>query len=275
MALPVSEFWDGLSDEDKLVLRGYILSLTTSDLEGTMGSAFLPTNGPDTDNGRKALTVTSLTGSTPKVITRAINAINAKADSAITVANAFDSRFTEVVGANSGDDKEAFASLGGNLIQVVAQLKSDVEASTSIDKGVFPWDAEMDYVPPVAVFGSDNEMYNAIKESGPGTEAGSQDPVTATEYWKLVGDDTAQINTKLQELSKSVASLGHIHVQEEPALEWAIQHNKDNINFVTMIYDDDGIAIVPSTVKVVDSNSVTVIFNEAASGKAVLYFVNP
>ena len=71
-----------------------------------------------------------------RIITRAINTVN---DSNILVqsaVNAFTATFERVVGDIIGADKQDFDSLGGNLIEAVANLKEEVKYQLGYESGV-------------------------------------------------------------------------------------------------------------------------------------------
>jgi phage-related tail fiber protein len=55
--------------------------------------------------------------------------------------------------------------------------------------GILPWKPDFTYSPlPWLVWGSDNIIYVAEQQSGPGTSAGPQDPTTTTGYWVTLGE---------------------------------------------------------------------------------------
>lgn len=60
------------------------------------------------------------------------------------------------------------------------------------------------------------------------------------------------------------------HTQNTPAVEWNINHGMNTSSVVTQIYAGDGLMVIPDDIEIVDPDNVTVTFNTALSGKAVV-----
>jgi len=120
--MPVID-WVNLDQTDKNELIKNTLGVITTPFEGS--GLPLPTTGFNTDNGIKAFgaSVTLQNGSPTKVVTRAITAAHDKIQNNTDAVNAFDARFSIVVGKDKDDDKIDFDFIGTNLITAVAYLK--------------------------------------------------------------------------------------------------------------------------------------------------------
>jgi hypothetical protein len=51
---------------------------------------------------------------------------------------------------------------------------------------------------------------------------------------------------------------------------WVVEHNLDTDNAIVQVYDNDNFQIIPSSVRITDSNTVTVGFDSAQSGYVVV-----
>jgi len=51
---------------------------------------------------------------------------------------------------------------------------------------------------------------------------------------------------------------------------WVVTHNLDTDNAIVQVYDNDNFQIIPSTLKLTDSNTVTITFDGATSGYVVV-----
>jgi len=132
MPIPISQFWEDLTQDDKNAIIGYTVGGILTGLEGTLNNSYLPTNGSDTDNGKKALIVTTNNGTPVKVITRAINEVFNRSIFTSTLTNDFDKRLTDSLGNHLNADKTAFDALGSNIIQTVYTIKTKVDSFPEI-----------------------------------------------------------------------------------------------------------------------------------------------
>lgn len=74
----------------------------------------------------------------------------------------------------------------------------------TIDRhGIPGWSDQVNYDVPAIVWGTDGEFYYALQESGPGTGAGVQDPITSPAYWTLT-DSTDELKAELAEQSPTI-----------------------------------------------------------------------
>jgi hypothetical protein len=106
---------NNLTSAERLSLAIMILGTDTStdpQLRGTWTSSGAQGN-------RNVLTTDE------KVVTRLLNALDSTSRNALETANALGARISEIVGAEASTDRLAFESLGGNLIQAVADLKKN------------------------------------------------------------------------------------------------------------------------------------------------------
>lgn len=51
---------------------------------------------------------------------------------------------------------------------------------------------------------------------------------------------------------------------------WVVDHNLDTENAIVQVYDNDNFQIIPSTLRITDSNTVTITFDSPESGYAVV-----
>jgi len=51
---------------------------------------------------------------------------------------------------------------------------------------------------------------------------------------------------------------------------WVVSHNLDAPNAIVQVYDNDNYQIIPQTVRITDSNTVTITFNSQESGYVVV-----
>jgi hypothetical protein len=63
---------------------------------------------------------------------------------------------------------------------------------------------------------------------------------------------------------------GYEHVQTTPAKMWFITHEKNTRRATVALYDDDWQLIIPDHVKIMDPNTVAVMFSAAISGRGIL-----
>jgi hypothetical protein len=85
-----------------------------------------------------------------------------------------------------------------------------------------------------------------------------------------VEEALASIDTQLSVAAASVQTWEHI--QNIAALTWTISHSRNSMRPTVSIYDTDGILIWPDVVQIVDSNTITISFNTAQAGRAVILF---
>lgn len=64
--------------------------------------------------------------------------------------------------------------------------------------------------------------------------------------------------------------LAYEHEQLTPAATWVVAHSKNTRKIHITIWDSDGEAILADTIRIVDFNTVHVLFNTAITGRAVL-----
>jgi hypothetical protein len=62
------------------------------------------------------------------------------------------------------------------------------------------------------------------------------------------------------------------HIQDEPDTRWTITHNRNNVNAVVNVYDDNGNWFQPNGLTVT-ANTVVVELLEAQAGRVVLIFI--
>ena len=70
----------------------------------------------------------------------------------------------------------------------------------------------------------------------------------------------------------TLSLIGFVHVQAVASTTWTVVHDLDTENFsgVHVIEDTTNDQIFPDNVKVVDVNTITISFNAAMSGRAML-----
>jgi hypothetical protein len=61
-----------------------------------------------------------------------------------------------------------------------------------------------------------------------------------------------------------------VHEQEEPALEWEIDHGLKTQDIIFMVYDDEGVYQI-SGVEFVDDDNIIIKLTEPIAGKAVIF----
>lgn len=67
----------------------------------------------------------------------------------------------------------------------------------------------------------------------------------------------------------------YTHLQPTASDVWSIQHDKANRHFISNIYDDEGQALLPDGIKIIDENNVEVRFLYPIAGHCVLGFDVP
>lgn len=65
---------------------------------------------------------------------------------------------------------------------------------------------------------------------------------------------------------------GYEHVQAMESTVWIIQHNKETERLTVMIWDEVNDAVFPDVVRVVNNNTVHIVFNTPISGRAILFY---
>lgn len=68
-------------------------------------------------------TAANTLNTTERIVNRALNSIETRLGGAVSTTNGFATRFTDVIGEEAAADKDAFESLGMNLIQAIVALK--------------------------------------------------------------------------------------------------------------------------------------------------------
>lgn len=66
------------------------------------------------------------------------------------------------------------------------------------------------------------------------------------------------------------AVVGHEHIQSVASSLWTIVHNKGSKRVQVTIWDSDDEQLHADVVKIVDVNTVTIAFNTAITGRAIL-----
>lgn len=63
---------------------------------------------------------------------------------------------------------------------------------------------------------------------------------------------------------------GYEHVEATPNIVWTIVHNRNTRRVQVTVWDETDIAAWPDTISIVDANTVRVVFNTPAAGRAIL-----
>lgn len=85
-----------------------------------------------------------------------------------------------------------------------------------------------------------------------------------------VQDSINEIDTYL----KNLASLkSFVFVDEVGSAEWLIEHNCNSRNPSINVFDETGSSLIPEEIKIIDNNTISVVFYTQQKGKAVIIFV--
>ena len=98
--------------------------------------------------------------------------------------------------------------------------------------------------------------------------------VDQTNFQNISGSDVQEvlesIDTALSASPSGTTILTHEHVQSVAAATWFITHGHGSMRATVTIYDNDYIQVYPDEVKVLDGNTVRVLFNTAQAGRAMI-----
>lgn len=72
---------------------------------------------------------------------------------------------------------------------------------------------------------------------------------------------------RIAALEGSGITNGFVHNQEQPEIEWTVNHALDSSNVMVQVFDDNNKLVIPSDVNIVDDNSVMVQFAIPVIGK--------
>lgn len=75
-------------------------------------------------------------------------------------------------------------------------------------------------------------------------------------------------------LGGEVIPKGYIHLQSSAADPWVINHNLNSEDYVVFVVDNSGNQLFPDNISVLDVNSISINFNVATTGKAVIIFAS-
>lgn len=85
-----------------------------------------------------------------------------------------------------------------------------------------------------------------------------------------VQDSINEIDTYLKNLASFKS---FVFVDEVGSAEWLIEHNCNSINPSINVFDETGSSLIPEGIKIVDNNTISVVFYTQQKGKAVIIFV--
>ena len=133
-------------------LRGHILGVSLDNAITPGVDDWFITSGASAN--RNALTTTE------KIITKLLNNMNTDIGSSLDAVKGFSERFTEVIGSENSSDKQAYDSIGSNLINALANLQ---DLSTDL-VGLPDWDST-DYTLTFRTGAGDEVIVNLPLES--------------------------------------------------------------------------------------------------------------
>lgn len=122
-----------------------------------------------------------------------------------------------------------------------------------------------------------NGAFCIITEVTPNRKLGYQLP--ADFYPSLAaGSTTGAANSDLGNITdpEPVGGGGSSYLHTQPSLSnfWTVQHNKNSINFICSIFDDQGMVTIPNNIVVINPNYLIINFLSDMTGRAVFSFVS-
>ena len=97
-------------------------------------------------------------------------------------------------------------------------------------------------------------------------------PVTIGEGQVLAKVDGVLVGISPASLSGAVRKA--VLTVSSPAMTWTITHNLNSENVIVQAFDTDKFVIIPSTIQVVDEDTVELTFNTAQAGVARVIFLD-
>ena len=75
-------------------------------------------------------------------------------------------------------------------------------------------------------------------------------------------------------IDRRVSELGYKYSQDEPSNVWVIEHNRETMNLQVQVFDPNNEMVIPSRIKIVDSNTVQIEFGDSmVTGTSQLIFL--
>jgi len=64
---------------------------------------------------------------------------------------------------------------------------------------------------------------------------------------------------------------GYEHVQSVDSVQWLVTHNMNSFRCQVTVYDDDWEVIIPDKIKIIENNTLLVMFSSPISGRAMIF----
>lgn len=116
-------------------------------------------------------------------------------------------------------------------------------------------------------------LITAHLTAGPDKHDAAEISVDDSSFTNITGTDVQaaleSIDSQLVAISGSDV-VGFHYVQTAPSVIWMIPHNQNSERIQVTVWDDSNHVIYPDTVAIHDLNTVRVVFNTPATGRAVL-----
>lgn len=88
------------------------------------------------------------------------------------------------------------------------------------------------------------------------------------------GEVLGKVGGVVQGVTISGIPKSFVHTQGTSNGTWTIVHNKNSLDVMIQIYDENNKVIIPEDIAVTDLNTVTITFSAAQDGRAVLMFAS-